>query len=108
MNRTSTLLVFALLAAPQLALAQSSAKLLKDKDQLSFEEIERGFYFGVTAGPWFVLNPPASGTSKSPFSPGQTGQIEMGMDVGDRFSIAAFVMGTTNRAGSEYTGKSAG
>jgi hypothetical protein len=107
MNPTSTLLVFALLAAPSLALAQG-AKVLKDKQAETYNEVERGFYLGVNAGPWFIVNPPVSGTSKQPFSAGQMAMVEVGMDFGERFSFGAFVMGTANRAGSDYTGKSGG
>ncbi len=107
MNRTSTLLVFALLTLPSLALGQG-ARVLKDKEAVTFQEVERGFYLGVTAGPWLIVNPPATGTSKQPASLGQMAVVEMGMDIGERLSLGVFVMGTSNRAGSEYTGKSGG
>lgn len=103
--------------APSLALAQSSAeggaRVVKDKRSAALNEIERGFYFGITAGGWFLVNPPANAapgatSAVRPFSSGQMAQVEVGRDFGDRLSVAGFVMGTTNRAGADYIGKSGG
>ncbi|MFZ5470740.1 MAG: adventurous gliding motility protein CglE [Myxococcota bacterium] len=107
MTRTSVLLSLALWG-PGTAMAQGSTAQTQDKPVETFNEIERGFYLGVTAGPWFVLNPPAGPGSSSPFSPGQMAQVEAGLDIGERLSFALFLMGSANRAGSEYTGKSNG
>jgi hypothetical protein len=35
-------------------------------------------------------------------------QVEVGVDIGERLSVGAFIMGATNRAGSEYEGNSGG
>lgn len=110
------LLLLIVAIAPSLALAQ--AKELKDKPQGTFEEIERGFYIGITAGFWSLVNPPANKTftttggqiidpaSRQPFSGGQTAQMEIGVDFSERVSAAIFIQGTSNKAGSDYTGKS--
>lgn len=104
MNRT---IVAVALALGTSVLAQEAPpKTTKDKDAVTFDEIERGFYMGLTAGPWFLVNPPANTGGVSPFSPGQMVQVEIGMDLGERLSLAAFVTGTANRAGSDYVGKS--
>lgn len=95
------------LLVPAVSLAQGSKPASKDKEAEVFDEIERGFYVGVTGGPWFLVNPPAS-SGPRPFSPGQMAQVEAGLDLGDRLSLGLFVMGSANRAGSDYTGKSAG
>ncbi|XXF80468.1 adventurous gliding motility protein CglE [Myxococcaceae bacterium GXIMD 01537] len=98
------------LALPALARAQTpstSAAPLKDRPAETFNEIERGIYFSVLGGPMFVVNPPASDGPR-PFSPGQMGQVEIGVDLGERFSLGLFLMGATNRAGSDYVGKSGG
>ena len=52
------LLLLIVAIAPSLALAQT--KELKDKPQSTFNEIERGFYLGITAGFWSLINPPAN------------------------------------------------
>ena len=110
------LLLLIVAIAPSLALAQ--AKELKDKTQATFNEIERGFYMGITAGFWSLINPPANKTfktesgqiidpaSKQYFSGGQTAQMEIGYDFTERISVAIFVQATNNKAGSDYTGKS--
>ena len=108
--------------APCLVLAQG--KELKEKPPPALNEIEHGFYIGITGGFWALINPPANtsvklddGTtcsltttpacgSTQPFSGGQTAQVELGFDFGERLSIGLFVQGTANRAGSAYTGKS--
>lgn len=102
----------ALLGIATLALAQggssSTAAPLKDKEAVTFQEIERGFFLGVTAGPFFVVNPPAREGTPRPFSPGQMAQVGLGFDLGERLSLEAFVLGSANRAGSDYVGKSTG
>jgi hypothetical protein len=104
MKALSPFVVCAALAVPALANAQAAG----DKPAETFEEIERGLYFSVFGGPYFVVNPPAPEGEPRPFSPGLTAQVEVGMDFGDRLSVGAFVMGTFNRAGSEYEGNSGG
>lgn len=80
----------------------------KSKPGPSFNEIERGVYFGVNAGPFFILNPPADAGTPSPFSPGQLARVELGVDIGEHVSLGVMVMGTANRAGSDYVGLSGG
>lgn len=105
---TGTGLALVLWLTPLEALGQSerAAPLVKDKQEEPINEIERGLYCGVTAGGWFLVNPPASGGSKQPFSPGQVAEVEVGMDFGDRLSAGVYLLGSGNRAGAEYTGKS--
>lgn len=109
------LLAVLVVIGPSLALAQ--AKELKDKPQTTFEEIERGFYIGITAGFWSLINPPVNKpftaengrdvpASRQPFSTGQTAQMEVGIDFSERISAAIFVQATANKAGSDYTGRS--
>ena len=102
MNRTMVLAVLCLAAVPGVALAQG--KVLKDKEAVTFNEVERGFYMGLTAGLWDIVNAPAN-TGPSPFSQGQMAQVEVGLDIGERLSVGLFVMGANNRAGSDYLGK---
>ncbi len=96
--------VCAALALPALAHAQAAG----DRPAETFEEIERGIYFSVLGGPFFIVNPPAPTGSPRPFSPGQMAQVELGVDLGERLSLGVFVMGASNRAGSEYVGNSGG
>lgn len=86
------------------ALAQG--KEVKDKPAVVVNEIEHGFYIGVTAGFWALVNPPAGPGSTQPFSTGQTAQMELGFDFGERLSVGIFVQATSNKASSTYTGKS--
>lgn len=106
MNRTSALILASSLIASTALAQRSPGRGLRDREASTYEEIERGLYFGVAAGPWFVLNPPASAGQPRPFSPGQMAQVEVGFDFGDRASLGLFVMGSANRAGAEYLGKS--
>lgn len=112
--RTRLLWLFVALA-PSLVFAQT--KELKDKPQDKFNEIERGVYIGITAGFWSLVNPPAnkeiltsSGTtvpgSRQDFSGGQTAQVELGFQFGERVSVGIFIQATANRASAAYTGKS--
>ncbi len=103
MKALSPFVVCAALAVPALAHAQAAG----DRPAETFEEIERGLYFSVFGGPYFVVNPPAS-EGPRPFSPGQMAQVEVGVDLGERLSLGLFVMGASNRAGSEYVGNSGG
>lgn len=111
----SRLLILTVVLAPCLALAQS--KELKERPAPELNEIEHGFYTGVTGGFWSLINPPANTKvlltdgstvdgSKQSFSAGQTAAVEMGWNFGERFSLGIFLQGTSNRNGSDYTGKS--
>jgi hypothetical protein len=103
MKAFSPFIVCAALAFPALAHAQAAG----DRPAETFQEIERGLYFSVLGGPFFIVNPPST-QGPRPFSPGQMAQVEVGVDIGERLSLGAFVMGATNRAGSEYVGNSGG
>jgi hypothetical protein len=108
MNAFASFALCSVLAMPALALAQApSASSMKDRPAETFDEIERGFYFSVLGGPSFVVNPPAS-SGPRPFSSGQMAQVEFGLDIGERLSLGLFVLGASNRAGSDYVGNSGG
>lgn len=95
-------LAFCSLLASSLAVAQG--KPLEDRKAITYNEIERGFFFGVSAGFWGTINPPAGAMSAQYFSPGQAALVEIGFDVGERVSPALFFLATSNRMGSDYTG----
>ena len=103
MKSAKRLLVLGVLSTSILAFAQEAAPT-KDKEAINVNEVERGLYFGATAGAFFLLSAPAGG----PFSQGQSAGIEVGYDIGDRLSVGGFVMATANRAGAEYVGRSGG
>jgi len=103
MNALRPVVICAALAVPALAHAQAAG----DKPAENYEEIERGLYFSVLGGPSFVVNPPAT-SGPRPFAAGQMASVEVGVDLGERLSLGLFVMGSSNRAGSEYTGNSDG
>src|SRR5512146_1242782 len=92
--------------ASSTALGQSPAAPPSDKPAETFNEVERGFYVGTQAGPFFILNAPADPASPRPFAPGQVGGLEAGYDFGAFASAGLFLLGTANRAGSEYKGYS--
>jgi hypothetical protein len=96
------LLALGTVLLPALALAQAAPT--RDKEAVSFNEIERGFFVGVNGGYQFMLEAPGGG----PFSPGQQVAVEVGLEIGERVAIAVFALGQTNRAGAEYLGKSQG
>jgi hypothetical protein len=93
-----------LLALPSLAFAQAASAPSRDKQAVTFDEVERGFFFGVQAGVSALTNAPAAPDRLRPFSWGQTALMEMGYELFDRVSLSVFVMGVTNRAPSTYTG----
>ncbi len=95
-------LAFCSLLASSLAVAQG--KPLEDRKAITYNEIERGFFFGVSAGFWGTINPPAGAMSAQYFSPGQAALVEIGFDIGERVSPALFFLATSNRMGSDYTG----
>jgi hypothetical protein len=109
MRRSSLTLAVALLFAARFASAQEApaAAPTKDKAAVTFNEVERGIYLGATAGPLFLLNPPAT-SGPRPFSPGQMAQVEVGFDIGDRLSVGLFLTGTANKEGADYLGSSGG
>jgi hypothetical protein len=95
-------LAFCTLLASSLVVAQG--KPLEDRKVITYNEIERGLFFGVAAGFWGVINPPAAQSSAQYFSVGQAALIEVGFDIGERVSPALFFLATSNRMGSDYTG----
>ncbi|MFL5345151.1 MAG: adventurous gliding motility protein CglE [Hyalangium sp.] len=110
MKALASLALFTVLVVPTLARAQkatASKNPVKDRPAETFNEIERGLYFAVQAGPSFLVNPPAD-SGPQPFSSGQAAQVEVGIDLGERLSLGFFLMGSANRAGSDYIGKSGG
>ncbi len=60
-----------------------------------------------TGGGFFLTSLPAT-QGPRPFSAGQFAQVELGTDLGEHLSLGVFVMGTSNRAGSDYLGNSGG
>lgn len=95
-------LVSALVLASSLAVAQG--KPLEDRKAITYNEIERGFFFGVSGGFWGTINPPAGAGSAQYFAPGQAAIVEIGFDIGERVSPALFFLASSNRMGSDYTG----
>jgi hypothetical protein len=111
MNALIPTLLCAVLAVPALSRAQQPAPAgapLQDRPAETFDEIERGFYFAVQAGPHFFVNAPAAAGTPRPFSPGQMAQLELGVDLGEMLSVGVFFTGSFNRAGSDYIGFSGG
>lgn len=96
-------LLIAVVLGSGVAVAQT-----KDKEAVTFDEVERGFYVGAGAGPFFLFNPPAAAGTERPFSPGQAGAVELGLDLGDLLSVGVFVQGTSNRTSNNYVGFSGG
>jgi hypothetical protein len=76
----------------------------QDKAAVTFEEVERGFFFGVEAGVSAITNPPAEEGRLRPFSWGQMAMVEVGYELFERVSLAAFVMASSHSASSQYTG----
>ncbi len=105
MNRLLLVAVSAFCLLPTLSLAQD-ARVLKDKEAVRFNEIERGFNLSVSGGFWALVNPPADPGGVRPFSVGQTAKVEIGYDIIERLSAHIFIMANANRAGAEYRGQS--
>jgi hypothetical protein len=111
MKALASIALFSVLVVPALARAQNAPAPRNtegDRPAETFNEIERGLYFAVQGGPFFIVNPPSDDPNPRPFSPGQSAQVEVGFDIGDRLSVGLFVLGAVNRAGSEYIGNSGG
>src|SRR2546430_2317453 len=87
--------------APLAAWAQAPETApTKDKEAITFQEIERGLHFAVGAGYFAFTNAPANPGANSPYSGGEMARMEVGYDFGERISLALFVMATSNKAGS--------
>lgn len=102
----SALLLLAVGALPS-AQAQEAAPPIKEREVTQFAEVEHGVYLRGSGGAFFLNSLPAT-QGPRPFSTGQMAQVELGFDLGERFSLGVFVMGTANRAGSDYVGNSGG
>ncbi len=113
MNRTWSwwpLTALCLYALPAVAAAQNAttpgqAPVVQDRPEVTFNEIERGFYFSLSAGPNFINKLPAE-TGLRPSSSGLLVRLEGGYDLGERFSLGLFAMLSTAKAGSDYLGNS--
>jgi hypothetical protein len=111
MKALASIALLSVLVVPALSRAQETSATKTstgDRPAVTFNEIERGLYLSVQGGPYFVVNPPATESTPRPFSAGQSAQVEVGLDIGERLSVGLFVLGATNSAGSEYVGKSGG
>jgi hypothetical protein len=91
-----------LMLVPCVALAQG--KTLKDKEEIKFNEIERGFTVGGGAGFWVLFNAPAVGNATRPISIGQTVRVDIGGDFGERVVAGVMLQAATNKADAAYLG----
>lgn len=103
MKRSFSFLGVIVVLASSFAFAQAG---VKDKKALTYNEIERGFFFEGRGGFFGVINPPALSGSRSYFSAGQAIGLDMGVDIGERVSPSLFLLATANRMLSDYTGLS--
>ena len=88
-----------------LAFAQAAAPRLEDKKAVKFNEIERGFFFEGRGGFFGVINPPTLPGGRTYFSAGQAIGLDMGFDIGERVSPSIFLLASSNRMLSDYTGR---
>jgi len=95
------------LGAASPALAQEAAPPIKEREVTVFHEVERGWYLRGSGGLFFLTSLPAT-QGPSPSSAGQMAQVEIGGDLGEHLALGLFVMGTSNRAGTDYVGRSGG
>ncbi len=103
-------LALVLLALPVLALGQDSApQLQEDPRAAKFRDVERGFFVGFEAGYLGLLETPTSDRVKYPLageSGGSAGGVligaMLGMDVGERISVAIVGQGGNERARANY------
>lgn len=86
------------------AFAQTAAPALADKKAIKFNEIERGFFFEGRGGFYGVINPPTLLGGRTYFSAGQAIGLDMGFDIGERISPSLFLLASSNRMLSDYTG----
>ena len=85
-------------------LAFAQAGKVEDKKAVSYNEIERGFFFEARGGFWGIINPPTLAGGFTEFSPGQAIGLDMGFDIGERVSPSIFLLATANRMSSQYLG----
>ena len=107
MTFSAKYLLTALILLPMPSFAQIAAAEVKDRDVVPVDEIVKGFYLSASAGPTLLFHPPAS-SGPSPTSLGQIVKIGFGYDFAERMSLGLFVAVTSNRAGTDYIGKSGG
>jgi len=86
-------------------LAQETSSV-RETGGAPLNEIERGVYFGLQGGAWYLLEAPTPKGTQGPKSFGQSLQIEFGYDIGKRFSVGVILLGTFNSASSTYHGLS--
>jgi hypothetical protein len=93
-----------MLLVPCLAFAQG--KTLKDKEEIKFNEIERGFTIGTAAGFWALFNSPSYPNGTRPVATGQTIRLDIGLDIGERVVAGIMLQASNNRptSGSGYLG----
>ena len=102
---SSSLVVLVVGLASSLSFAQTAApSRLEDKKAITYNEIERGFFFEGRGGFWGVINPPTLAGGFSEFSAGQAIGLDMGFDIGERVSPSIFLLAAANRMSSRYTG----
>lgn len=108
MKRLSSLMGVVVALASSLVFAQAAApaRRLEDKKAVTYNEIERGFFFEARGGFWGVLNPPVLAGGRTYFSAGQAIGLDMGFDIGERISPSIFLLASANRMLSDYTGLS--
>lgn len=106
MKRLSSLMGVVVALASSFAWAQTAPGKLEDKKAVSYNEIERGFFFEARGGFWGVINPPSLAGGRSYFSAGQAIGLDMGFDIGERISPSIFLLASANRMLSDYTGLS--
>lgn len=107
MNRLSSLMGVVVALASSFAIAQTAAPTkVEDKKAVTYNEIERGFFFEARGGFYGVINPPTLSGGFSEFSAGQAIGLDMGFDIGERISPSIFLLASANRMSSKYTGLS--
>lgn len=106
MKRSSLLPACVVVLVSSLAFAQAPARKLEDKKAITYNEIERGFFFEARGGFSGVINPPALAGGFTEFSPGQAIGLDVGYDVGERLSPSLFLLASSNRMDLQYKGLS--
>ncbi len=103
----SSMVVLVVLSASSFSFAQTAAPpKLEDKKAITYNEIERGFFFEGRGGFWGVINPPTLAGGFTEFSGGQAIGLDLGIDIGERISPSLFLLASANRMSSRYTGLS--
>ncbi|MBK7858590.1 MAG: adventurous gliding motility protein CglE [Archangiaceae bacterium] len=109
------------------SLALAQGKTLKDKEEIKFNEIERGFTVEMAAGGQLMFALPGNaimldgsganvGCKRGPFSGGEAVRVELGADIASRgddprtavplMVITAMMQAGQMKAGSDYLGTS--